>query len=138
VGRRPPGKPLAGYWEFPGGHARRSETPQAAAVRECLEETGLEVVVTGRYPETQYEYAHGRVHLHFFACRPVDPHRTPLPPFHWVPREQLAKLQFPEANRRLLTRLAGGEASAEQEKGVRNRFPPAMYPLASRPPENGS
>jgi hypothetical protein len=28
--------------------------------------------------------------------------------------------------------------SKRGEKGVRNRFPPSMYPLVSRPPENGS
>lgn len=46
-------------WCMPGGHQDLGETPAECAVRECLEETGLEVEITGligifstlRYPE---------------------------------------------------------------------------------------
>lgn len=41
IGQRPAGLVLSGYWEFPGGKIQLGETPEAAAVRECLEETGL-------------------------------------------------------------------------------------------------
>jgi mutator protein MutT len=41
VGVRPPGVPLAGLAEFPGGKIDLGETPEAAAIRECREETGL-------------------------------------------------------------------------------------------------
>ena len=34
VGQRPAGKPLAGYWEFPGGRVEEGESPQQAAIRE--------------------------------------------------------------------------------------------------------
>src|SRR5947209_7478611 len=50
VGRRPAGVPLAGLSEFPGGKIEPQETAEAAAVRECFEETGIVVEVTGRYP----------------------------------------------------------------------------------------
>ena len=36
---------LAGYWEFPGGKIKSGETPEQAAIRECLEETGLHVQI---------------------------------------------------------------------------------------------
>ena len=69
VGQRPPGKPLAGFAEFPGGRVEAGETPEQAAIRECFEETGLSVAVVGRYDGRLHDYAHDRVHLHFFACR---------------------------------------------------------------------
>lgn len=37
-----PEDPAAGRWEFPGGHLDGDETPQAAAIREWEEETGLD------------------------------------------------------------------------------------------------
>src|SRR5437764_2006476 len=43
VGQRPEGVSLAGLWEFPGGKIEPGESPEAAAVRECLEETGVDV-----------------------------------------------------------------------------------------------
>jgi 8-oxo-dGTP diphosphatase len=37
--------PRAGEWSLPGGRVERGETPEAAVVREVLEETGLVVSV---------------------------------------------------------------------------------------------
>lgn len=36
---------FGGQWDIPGGTVEQGETPAAAAVRECLEETGLRVTV---------------------------------------------------------------------------------------------
>jgi 8-oxo-dGTP pyrophosphatase MutT (NUDIX family) len=44
VGRRRDGSPP---WTFPGGKIEPGESPEAAAVRETLEETGLRVRATG-------------------------------------------------------------------------------------------
>ena len=106
IGQRPDGVPLAGLWEFPGGKIEPSETPEAAAVRECLEETGLVVQTLSRYPEHVQEYEHDRVQLFFIACRPEsDVTRAPRPPFRWADREELAELDFPAGNRKLLELL---------------------------------
>ena len=43
ITQRPPGKPLAGRWEFPGGKLHDSEAPYAGLVRELREELGVEV-----------------------------------------------------------------------------------------------
>lgn len=116
VGWRPVGTPLAGLAEFPGGKCRLGEPPALAVVRECLEETGLEVVVLGLRTETYHAYDHGLLHLHFFDCRPCvaaqskpTPPGTPfLPlkePFRWVPLAELAAYPFPPANRAVLASL---------------------------------
>jgi 8-oxo-dGTP diphosphatase len=102
VGQRPDTAPLAGFWEFPGGKVEPGETPQAAARRECREETGLAVDVVHEYPAADYEYAHGRVRLRFFACRPSRGSGPPRPPFRWVAAEELSQYPFPPANAELL------------------------------------
>ncbi len=41
------GEPFQGFWSLPAGFVDAGEDPQRAAERECLEETGLVVQVTG-------------------------------------------------------------------------------------------
>ncbi|MCS6879279.1 MAG: (deoxy)nucleoside triphosphate pyrophosphohydrolase [Geminicoccaceae bacterium] len=43
VQRRPEGRPMAGFWEFPGGKLGSGESPEACLVRELEEELGIAV-----------------------------------------------------------------------------------------------
>jgi len=106
IGRREAPAALAGLWEFPGGKVELHETPAAAAVRECLEETGLSVRVVDSYPSVNHEYAHAAVRLHFFACAVVEP-REPPPRFRWIAPNELGDYEFPPANAALIERLRG-------------------------------
>ena len=47
------------YWSFPGGAIEPGETPEAAAVRETLEETGYRVELTSPRYTNQYEFVWG-------------------------------------------------------------------------------
>jgi len=105
IGQRPAGVPLAGLWEFPGGKVQSDETPEEAAVRECREETGLDVNVVGRYPNVEHQYEHGHVSLAFFACRLANADQRPIPPFQWVAAARLGDFQFPAANAALIDSL---------------------------------
>lgn len=108
VGVRPPGKPLAGYYEFPGGKCEADETPDAAVVRECLEETGLTVTVRRLRLLKVHEYEHACVELYFYDCELTDPATVPTvrPPFQWLRLADLLELPFPEGNTELLALLS--------------------------------
>jgi mutator protein MutT len=113
VGLRPPGVPLAGYWEFPGGKVKPGETPAQAAMRECHEETGLLVELCGEYPDVVHQYDHDRLRLFFFAARCGPNLAQPRAPFLWVPRVKLGQLAFPPANAALIAYLLAMPAGAE-------------------------
>lgn len=107
VGQRPAGTSLAGYSEFPGGKVEHGETLEAAAVRECLEETGLAITIEGQYPDKRFEYEHATVHLHFFRCRlkSAAEQKSPAGAFRWIPTNELLALRFPDANQELIQLL---------------------------------
>lgn len=116
VGTRPAGKPLAGYAEFPGGRVEQGETPRDAAVRECREETGLSIEVVSEYERRVHDYAHDRVQLHFLACKLTGTETRALAPFRWVSRAELCRLEFPAANRELVSALVADKESSEPIK----------------------
>ncbi|OAI56931.1 hypothetical protein AYO47_08500, partial [Planctomyces sp. SCGC AG-212-M04] len=99
VGVRGDDGPLPGYHEFPGGKLNHDESPRAAAVRECEEETGLTVTADETLFECTHDYPHGRIELTFVLCRPVARGRpAALGRFEWRTSSELASLKFPEAN----------------------------------------
>ncbi|HEX3872453.1 MAG TPA: (deoxy)nucleoside triphosphate pyrophosphohydrolase [Pirellulales bacterium] len=110
IGQRPEGVLFAGLWEFPGGKVEPDETPEAAAIRECLEETGLAVDVRGTYPTVAQRFDDKPVEIHFFACTPRYDAATPRAPFRWVPQSSLADYTFPPANAALMHELVRGAA----------------------------
>lgn len=106
VGTRAAGQVLAGCAEFPGGKCEPDELPQACAVRECREETGLQVEAVKLLHRVQFQYPHGAVDLHFWMCRPASgTEMKPASGFRWVQLAELASLPFPDANRDVLAML---------------------------------
>jgi 8-oxo-dGTP diphosphatase len=66
LAQRPPGKPYAGYWEFPGGKLEPGETPAHALARELHEELGITVVRAAPWLVQEFVYPHAHVELNFF------------------------------------------------------------------------
>jgi 8-oxo-dGTP diphosphatase len=108
IGPRPAGAPLAGYWEFPGGKVLPDESPGDAAVRECLEETGLRIRVSQASAVVDHRYNHETLRLHFLDAVPLDPESLPRSPFRWIPILELDEYQFPPANATVLEALKAG------------------------------
>jgi 8-oxo-dGTP diphosphatase len=71
LAQRPPGKAMAGLWEFPGGKVENSETPETALIRELQEELGIDTWASCLAPLTFASHAYEDFHLlmPLFACR---------------------------------------------------------------------
>lgn len=114
IGQRPAGAALAGLWEFPGGKIEPGETPEMAAKRECLEETGLTVAPHRCYPPEVHHYEHGSVALNFVWCLPYGSSFEPRGEYRWVPIRELPKYAFPAGNRRTIELLLAGDDEQDE------------------------
>ena len=86
LAQRPPGKTLAGLWEFPGGKAEKSESLTAALERELKEELELRVQIRKSLGCFPYTYDWGAIDLHVFTVSALNEPRTTVEvlQFRWV------------------------------------------------------
>ncbi|MCB1467335.1 MAG: (deoxy)nucleoside triphosphate pyrophosphohydrolase [Rhizobiaceae bacterium] len=71
LAQRPPGKTLAGMWEFPGGKVEPGETPEETLIRELREEVAIEVKAACLAPLTFASHSYETFHLlmPLYVCR---------------------------------------------------------------------
>lgn len=109
LAQRPPGKPMAGLWEFPGGKIHDGETPEAALIRELKEELGIDVAQSCLAPFTFASHSYSGFHLlmPLYVCRKWQGIVTPVEgqTLAWVRPSRLADYPMPEADKPLVPML---------------------------------
>ena len=71
IAQRPPGKSMAGLWEFPGGKVEPGERPEQSLMRELREELGIAVKEECLAPLTFASHLYPDFHLlmPLYVCR---------------------------------------------------------------------
>lgn len=115
VQQRPPGKPMAGLWEFPGGKVEEGELPEAALARELEEELGVRVDVAALAPAAFASEALGERQLLLLLYtltrwegRPEPHHASAL---RWARPAGLRDLAMPPADEPLIPLLEAALSS---------------------------
>ena len=98
VGKRASNAATAkGFHEFPGGKIEEGESASEAAVRECLEETGLHISIDRQLDKTLTDEGHFEI-IFFLGSLQSCANPEPCKPFKWLSRIELAQCTFPAAN----------------------------------------
>ena len=99
---------LGGFWELPGGKLEPGEAPEAAVVRECREECGVEVEVEGIFDVAFHRYEHKDVLLLFYACRIVagEVQHLGVADHVWCPRAEVGRYRLPPADATVAAKIA--------------------------------
>lgn len=107
IADRPAGKPMAGWWEFPGGKLEASEEPQAALKRELREELGIGVKGAYRLLRFSHRYPDKEVELDVWRVTAWD--REPVAHegqnLAWVLPEELKDWQLLPADEPIVAAL---------------------------------
>lgn len=104
IAQRPPGKHMAGGWEFPGGKRGASETPLDALTRELKEELGIDVRSARPIVSYTHAYADRRVLLDLWWVREYDgaPVSAEGQPIKWVALRELDCAGLLEADKPMI------------------------------------
>lgn len=103
---------LALKWEFPGGKIEPGEDAPTALRRELEEELGIHAHIGRKVAQLQHRYANGNaVELHFLLVEQYEGEiqNRIFREIRWVNRRELPKLDFLDADRKLVQQLADGE-----------------------------
>ena len=94
-------------WEFPGGKVESDETVHEALFRELKEEIAIEVIDSKPLITIKHDYIDKSVCLEVYMVESYtgEPSAQEGQGQGWFSLEQLTSLQFPEANKEIITEL---------------------------------
>ena len=109
ITQRRQGSHLEGLWEFPGGKRDAGEELEGCLARELMEELGARFTIGDLVDTVRWEYPDRTVVIHFYRCRLASGRIAPQESqaMAWVTPADLARYEFPPADRELIARLAG-------------------------------
>jgi 8-oxo-dGTP diphosphatase len=109
LAQRPPGKSMAGLWEFPGGKVEPGESPEATLIRELDEELGIEVKEACLAPLTFASHRYEDFHLlmPLYVCRrwTGNVRGREGQALKWVRPQRLREYPMPPADEPLIPHL---------------------------------
>jgi 8-oxo-dGTP diphosphatase len=109
IAQRPPGKVMAGLWEFPGGKMEAGERPEDALIRELREELSIAVKEACLAPFTFASHSYPDFHLlmPLYLCRRWEGTVMPLEhsALKWVQPKKLVDYPMPPADLPLIPML---------------------------------
>ena len=110
IAQRPPGRPMAGLWEFPGGKVEAHERPEQTLIRELKEELGIVVSEACVAPLTFASHGYPDFHLlmPLYVCRRWEGIVTAQEgqQLAWVWPNRLRDYEMPPADVPLISHLA--------------------------------
>ena len=109
IAQRPPGKEMAGLWEFPGGKVEQGERPEDTLIRELSEELGIVVSEACLAPLTFASHAYSAFHLlmPLYVCRRWEgrPESKVHSQIAWLRPNRLRDYPMPPADEPLVSHL---------------------------------
>lgn len=101
IAQRPPGRHLAGRWEFPGGKIDPGESEAQALARELAEELGVTLRRSEKLVSLEHAYPDRVVELHLHVVPEWEGSVSGLDgqALRWVPLAELGHADILEADR---------------------------------------
>ena len=115
IAQRPPGKHLAGGWEFPGGKLMAGEDRRAGLARELREELGIAISTPRPLIRVRHSYEYGDVLIDMWVVKRYsgEPSGLEGQALRWITQEELEATELLPADGPIVAALRLPEVLTE-------------------------